>query len=94
MNDLQIQYKQDTGKSSHIVVESEHLTKSLKGVQFDGMTSREIISALEYDFKRNASWGVFIKDLPSEFISPGNDLIAYSFEYVQWLEDKIKELSK
>ena len=89
--DPKIQYKSETGESPIFELESQHLTESLDGVGFEGMSGREIIDALQYDFKRNAHWGVFISDLPGEY-QESNDLKIYTPEYVQWLESKVEAI--
>ena len=88
--DPKIQYKSETGNSAYIDFESSHLTESLDSMGFEGMSGDEIRSALDYDCKNNAGWGIFIKDIPVEFTE--NDcLIIPSPEYVEWLESKLSE---
>lgn len=89
--DLHIRYKSETGYSPFFTLESEHLTQSLDGNEFQGMTSREIIDAIEYDFIVNAGWGIFISKLHNEF-QDNDDLKIYSQEYVDWLESLVNAL--
>ena len=89
--DTKIQYKSETGESPIFELESQHLTESLDGIVFEGMSGREIIDALQYDFKQNAHWGVFISDLPGEY-QESKDLKIYTPEYVQWLESKVEAI--
>ena len=89
--DLKIQYKSETGENPILELESKHLTESMDGAEFEGMTGKEIRDLLKYDCDKNAKWGVFIFELPIEFQDCDN-LIIYTPEYIQWLESKLEEL--
>lgn len=93
MKDLKMQYKADTGYSAYFEKGSEHLTHSIDPFPFKEMTAKEIISALEYDTKHNAKWGVFMEDIPDAYLD-GLDLKLITPGYVEWLENKIHELTK
>lgn len=91
MKDLKLMYKSDTGESAILNIESSHLTKSLEGIDFEGMSGLEMRDALNYDFKKNAKWGVFIESIPKDFVL-NDDLNIVTPEYVKWLEDKLNSL--
>lgn len=86
--DPKIQYKSETGEPAVFELESKHLTESMSGEEFEGMNSREIVDALKYDYRKNAEWGVFVSNFPVEY-QKCTDLIIYTPEYVQWLENKV-----
>jgi hypothetical protein len=85
---IKMKYKAETGNSPYFEKETDHITKSLSGFEFQGMLASEIISALDYDLNHNAGWGVFISDFPKEYLV-NDDLKIYTPEYVQWLEEKL-----
>ena len=86
--DPKIQYKSETGNTPFFEKESEHLTGSLQGMDFEDMRASAIRSMLDYDCKKNAKWGVFIMDLPEEY-QEKNNLKIFTPEYVEWLESKL-----
>lgn len=90
--DPKIQYKSETGTSPFFELESKHLTESMSGLEFEGMTRKEIRDALKYDFRKNSHWGVFIMDLPEEY-QECNDLKIHTPEYVEWLESRLEQLT-
>ena len=87
--DPKIIYKSETGESPIFELESKHLTESMEGREFDGMTASEIKDALSFDCRKNAHWGIFISDLPQEY-QDSNDFKVYTPEYVQWLESRLE----
>lgn len=90
---LQQQYKADTGNSCFQFIESSHLTRSMSGVEFDGMTAKEIKSHLDYDVSKNAKWGLFVDQLPDEY-QMNEDIFLITPQYVEWLEEKVIELTR
>ena len=85
----EIKYKSETGKTAYNEIETKHLTRSMDGVEFIGMTGKEICDTLAFDYNNNANWGIFISELPNKYIFQG-DVKIYSPEYVEWLENQIK----
>lgn len=88
--DLELAYKAETGNSAFIEKESKHLTESIDATMLSDMSKSEIIDLIKYDYDKTSSWGLFISELPKEY-RDGNDLKIYDPEYVQWLENKIKQ---
>jgi len=84
----QLDYKAETGNSPFIEVEAELLTGALEGLDFEGWSGKEIIDALNYDFNKNAKYGVYTDQLPPDYIDTSAICIrVYSPEYVKWLEN-------
>ena len=86
--DPKYQYKSETGNNPFIEFETEHLTGSMDGSEFQDMNGKEIRDALDYDCKKNAKWGVYVENLPKEY-QDIYDLKLPTPEYIEWLESKI-----
>ena len=86
-HDPKLQFKMETGMSPYVEIETKRLSYYLDADEFRGYSAKEIMSFIEHDMKHNASWGVFVKDLPKEYLD-GEDLKIISPQYVEWLEEK------
>lgn len=87
--DPKIEYKSETGNSAFIEIESELLIPWIDGRTLEEMRSSEIISMLKYDNKHNSKPGVFIEDIPKDYLND-EDVKIYDPEYVKWLESKVQ----
>ena len=94
MTTIEMQYKADTGNSSHLKgIESDLMIKTIDIVILEGMTGKEIIDLLKYDNIHNMSWCIEMNQIPDEY-KEENDLHLINPEYVKWLEEKVMELQK
>ena len=89
MTEIELQYKRETGYCSyHIGIESELMTPELDTLFFQDMTKAEILDCIAND---KMFWSVKMDDIPAKY-KGGEDLHFPNPEYIEWLENKVKEL--
>jgi hypothetical protein len=89
MNEIQLQYKRETGNNPlETAVEAERNLIEVD-FQFENYTKREILNILSRDFHP----GFFLTDIDAYKIED-NCIIIPDSGYVKWLEEKVEELRK
>ena len=93
MKETELKYKAETGCSPFFEIETELLTKALDSGMMEGMSGREICELIDYDCEHNANWGIFLSQVPDKYQECDN-INFYTPEYVEWLENKVEQLTK
>jgi hypothetical protein len=91
MNQIELQYKRETGNSADLCgIESELMTN-----EFDGIFCLDLDKKAIIDYLASCAehWAIKMSDIPEEF-NDADNLILPDPGYIKWLEEKVELYNK